>query len=152
MKLRNIIVCVITILYSHYVTSQNVDDDKTIEKINTSIKEFFIAKGEIDSINKLGIGSYEITDGTYLGSKEVGIYIIRTVYRSDGTDYLLLKDGENFEILGFTDLKNVLNKSLKLLSSKSDEELNIYISKLSKYFDENYFRSKKKRLNFKKSN
>lgn len=123
---------------------QKVDDDKTIEKMNLAIKDFFIAKGEINSENKLGIGAWEITDKTELGNKEVGIYIIRTVYRTDGTDYLLLKNGKAYEILDFKDLKIILDKSIKLLKDKTDEELYLYVSNLMKWYDESYLYKKTK--------
>ena len=127
---------------------QKVDSDRTIRKIETAITDFFIAKGEINTEHKLGIGAYEITDEKELGYKEVGIYIIRTEYRTDGTDYLLLKNGENFEILDFKDLENVLNKSTKLLHNKSDEELYEYMSKLLKWYNESYLFSKDRKIRF----
>ena len=109
------------------IFSQKIDDDKTIEKINSSIIDFFIVKGEIDNKNKLGIGAWEITDGSEIGYKEIGIYLIRTVYRTDGTDYLLLKNGENFEIVDFNDLKNVITKSTILLNKKRHPKVSFLI-------------------------
>ena len=149
-KVFNRILLISSFLFLQVIFSQKIDDDKTIEKINTSIKDFFISKGEIDNKNKLGIGAWEITDGSEIGYKEIGIYLIRTVYRTDGTDYLLLKNGENFEIVDFNDLKNVITKSTILLNNKTEEDYHLYISKILKCYDENYAFSKKKTLRFEK--
>jgi hypothetical protein len=144
MKLKKITYCILGVLCFQFAICQKVDDDKTIEKMNLAIIDFFIAKGEINSENKLGIGAWEITDKTELGNKEVGIYIIRTVYRTDGTDYLLLKNGKAYEILDFKDLKIILDKSIKLLKDKTDEELYLYVSNLMKWYDESYLYKKTK--------
>lgn len=146
-KINLFILCLFTFQFAN---SQKVDSEKTIEKINSAVKEFFISKGEIDSKNKLGIGAWEITDKTELGYKETGIYLIRTVYRTDGTDYLLLKKGEDFEIVDFKDLKNVIEKSIKLLNKKSEEELYFYMTKLLECYDGNYLAVKKLRITLRK--
>jgi hypothetical protein len=143
MKLKKIIYCILSILCFQIASCQKVDENKTIEKMNLAIKDFFISKGEIDSENELGIGAWEITDKTELGNKEIGIYLIRTVYRTDGNDYLFLKNGENFEIIDFKDLKHLLDKSIKLLRDKTDEELSVYISKLMESYNGNYLWKKK---------
>lgn len=152
MKLKKITYSILSLLCFQIASSQKVDDDKTIEKMNLAIKDFFIAKGEIDSENKLGIGAWEITDKTELGNKEVGVYLIRALYRTDGTDYVFLKNGKNFEIVDFNDLKKLLDKSIELLKDKTDDELYVYISKLMESYDGNYLWKKKnsRRVTFKK--
>lgn len=126
------------------VLCQKVDDDKTIEKMKNVVKEFFIKNGEITTENKLNIEAYEITDGTDFGYKQKGIYIIRTVYSTSGNDYLFFKNGKEYLILDFEDLKLIINKSLNLLKDRSDEEKFQYLKSILKWYEESYLYFKNK--------
>lgn len=140
---------VILFLLSHSMSSQKVDSIETIEKLKKEIKEFFIQKGEISKENNLGIGAYEITDGSDLGNKKIGIYIVRTEYRTDGEDYLFFKNDKDYTINDFTDLKLIINQTLTLLNEKSDKEIFDYIKAINKWYEESYLHKKNhKKLKF----
>ena len=130
------------ILFPQSMFSQKVDDDITIERMKKDIKEFFVQKGEITKENNLEIGAYEISDGSDLGYKKIGIYIIRTVYRTDGTDYLFFKNDTEYSILDFKDLKLVINEALILLRDKPDKELSSYLKAINKWYEESYLYKK----------
>jgi hypothetical protein len=115
-------------------TNKVVNDTSSIR---IYVKEFFINIGEIDDKNNLGIDGREILDGSDLESNEKGIYLIRTVYRTDGTDYLLFKNGNLFEILSLDDFKIILNRTINFLSNDTDEKLLKYIPELTKWYIDN---------------
>jgi hypothetical protein len=129
-------------LFSPFMFSQKIDDEATIEKMKKDIREFFVSNGEITKENKLGIGAYEITDGSELGYKKTGIYIIRTVYRTDGADYLFFKNDKEYSIVDFKDLKLIVNKTLTLLKDKPDLELFSYLEAINKWYEGSYLYKK----------
>ncbi|KOS06147.1 hypothetical protein AM493_08960 [Flavobacterium akiainvivens] len=110
------------------------------------VRNFFIAKGEIDDENKLDTAAYDICDGTDIGTKEKGIYVIRTVYRTDGNDYLFFKNGADFEILDFKDLQLLTNKTFDLYKGQTAEEIYNQLECLLKWYKETYlFKIKNKK-------
>ncbi|WP_163409891.1 hypothetical protein [Flavobacterium ajazii] len=137
-NLGNIVCLVFFLTIYQSALSQKVDDDETIRKMKNVIKEFFIKNGEITIENRLDIGAYEIIDGTELGYKNKGIYIIRTVYSTNGTDYLLFKNGKDFFILDFEDLKLIIDKSLNLLNDKPDKEIFDYLKAIIKWYEDSH--------------
>jgi hypothetical protein len=146
---KNLAIVTVFILFSQSLFSQKVDDDKTIDRMKNGVKEFFIHNGEITKENNLGIGAFEIIDGSDLGYKKNGIYIIRTVYRTDGNDYLFFKNDKNFSILDFTDLKLVIGETINLLRDNSDKELLNYLKAVNKWYEESYLYPKNnKRVKF----
>lgn len=112
-------------------------DSKDIIKMKSAVKQFFIDKGEIDATNKLDVVSIDVTDGSELGNHEVGIYIIRTEYRTDGIDYLFFKNGKEFEIIDFNDLQLILSKTNQFLHKESDEKLLKYLEGLIRWYKDN---------------
>jgi hypothetical protein len=116
---------------------QGNDKEKANLNMKIAIKEFFVNTGEINEENKLEFEAKEILDGSDLEKNIKGIYLIRTVYRTDGIDYLLFKDGELFEIVPLDNLKIILNRTINLLSNDSDEKLLDYIPKLLKWYNDN---------------
>ncbi|KRD08248.1 hypothetical protein ASE21_16295 [Flavobacterium sp. Root901] len=125
---------IIIYLLSLSATSQSLENKTSTGKMKVAIKEFFIKNGEIDKQNGLDIEARELLDGSDIGSKAKGIYLIRTVYRTDGTDYLFFKNGEDFEIVALNDLKIILNKSILLFKDESDSTLMEYIPELIKWY------------------
>jgi hypothetical protein len=128
----------ISILFiSFFALGQTKKQIKETPNIKKFVKEFFINNGEIDDQNKLDIEGKEILDGSDLDINLKGIYLIRTVYRTDGTDYLLFKNGELFEILPLDNFKIILNRTINFLSNESDEKLLRYIPELTKWYIDN---------------
>jgi hypothetical protein len=125
---------ILIFLLSLSATSQSLENKTSIEKMKVAIKQFFIKNGEIDKKNGLDIEARELLDGSDIGSKVKGIYLIRTVYRTDGTDYLFFKNGEDFEIVDLNDLKIILNKSILLFKDEPDSTLIEYIPELIKWY------------------
>lgn len=126
-------------------------DAKQILKIKVAIKNFFISKGEIDKQHQLDIKAIHIIDSTDIGNYKKGIYIIRTVYRTDGNDYLLyLKDNLDYEIVDFKDLKLIMSKAINLYGGSTDGELFNYLKSLLNWYEKDYFHSRPKRYTTKK--
>jgi len=126
------------LLISMSAFSQKVDSDVQIKNMEIAIKQFLIEKGEINDENKLGIGVYDVTHRSELGKEKIGIYLIRAVYRTDGNDYILLKDDQDLEFFEFKDLRLILRKAMALLKDESDDELFIYINSISEYYEGSY--------------
>jgi hypothetical protein len=125
---------IIFLLLSRNVTSQNLENEASTQKMKVAIKQFFIQNGEIDEKNGLDIEAREIVDGSDIGRNIKGIYLIRTVYRTDGVDYLFFKNGKKFEIVSLKDLKIILSKSIFLFKDEPDSKLLEYIPELIKWY------------------
>lgn len=124
----------ILLFLSNFIFGQVIDDVQTIECMKSSINQFFVDNGEIDSENKLTTTVFEITDKSELGHKKTGIYIIRTVYRTDGNDYVFFKNDQDYEIISFQKLAPILNRASLLLENESDEVLINYINKIIEWY------------------
>jgi hypothetical protein len=99
---------------------------------------------------------YDVIDGSELENYKESIYIIRVEYRTDGTDYLLFKNKYKYEILDFSNFKNVINKIFEFFPNESDEKLSKYIAAVNKWYEDylyvkNSRRQKYKVVNVKKN-
>jgi len=124
----------VLLFLSNFISVQAIDNAQTIERMKSSINQFFVDNGEIDSKNKLTATAFEITDKSELGYKKKGIYIIRTVYRTDGNDYVFFKNDLDYEIISFQQLAPILNKTTLLLANEADEVLINYIHKVIEWY------------------
>jgi hypothetical protein len=127
----------ITLFISFFAICQTEKVMNDNSSIKIAVKEFFFNNCEIDIHNKLDVEGKEILDGSELGINTKGIYLIRTVYRTDGRDYLLFKNGDLFEILPLDNFKIILNRTINFLSNDTDEKLLKYIPELTKWYIDN---------------
>lgn len=102
-----------------FLIPNNIEAQKS--EMDSIIKQFFIKNGEIDVNNKLGISAKNILNGSEIGNEDVGIYVIRTLYSTEGKDYLFFRNKDHHEILSFDDLKKIVEKTGMFFEGKTDE-------------------------------
>lgn len=144
------IIVLLAILSSANLFAQKADDETTINNMKLEIRNFFVSKGEIDDKNQLEVRAINICDSTDLGFHVKGIYIIRTVYRTDGRDYFFFKNDKKFEILEIKNMKLAISKTLELFNDLPDEKLYVQLQCLLKWYDGSYLAIKKSRTTSKK--
>jgi len=124
--------------------AQTLTDTSSVQRIRKNIELFLISKGEIENSNQSNFATTEIVDGSDLGMHKKGIYLIRADYRSNGSDYLLYKNGDKFEILDMKNYKTILSKSIELFGDDPDKVLLKYIPELTKWYNDGKVNEHKK--------
>lgn len=130
-KVINVMFFFMLLLFSEKFKAQGTVEMKAF------VKEFFIKNGEINENNKLDVSFINIINGKDLEDSDYGIYIIRTVYRTDGNDFLFFKNKNNYEIVDFDNLKTLVMKTANLFKESSDDIFLKNLERIITLYNEN---------------
>lgn len=134
------------IMFIVFLTLLSIPNNAEAQKseMDSIIKQFFIENGEINAQNKLDISAKNIISENEYKDDDPGIFLIRTIYSTEGKDYLFFSNKNHHEILSFDDLKKIVETTAKFFEGKTDQLfLKNLESVLSLYHKNNIYVNKK---------
>jgi hypothetical protein len=131
------------IFFCQICFSQVVDNASTINKINEESKKYLIKKGElnVDNLNEQYF-IFEIVEKKAIGYNRKGIYRLYT-NKTPSFTYIILKDGDSFQILDLRDFSKEFKKISKFLSSGFENNIIVnYMEEILKVYNYNRYDEK----------
>ncbi len=139
LKIKLILMMVIIFLQTH---AQKADNDSLINKIKSEITIFFVKQGmlkEKEVKNNLNyIFAIELKENKTLGYDTNGIYRIG-VFQSHTEEYILIKEGSNFQILNVEKIDSALKEIIDYCVKHKFEidDMLLYINRASQIYKKN---------------
>ncbi|KOS07578.1 hypothetical protein AM493_17165 [Flavobacterium akiainvivens] len=134
------IALIIIICFVNNAFSQIIDSPETILKIKGGAEKYLTDKNELNNGEKFFIK--EIIDKAEIGYKSKGIYRLY-LNRSPSFTYIILKEGEKFQVLDLWALTDSLKTISEFLSSGFDNEAVVrYMEEILKIYRYNRYDEK----------